>query len=522
MSQLRRRSLDSKLNLRNNRIEAESESIGDNKSLDKTSSSAKRLRTTDATTGATRQTSIKEQLKPKASTGKNNKRNREDNSSSQKSPPKKRANCETTSMPVETTIESNEVRVKELKPEHEELKQQIFAGIKLMLDPIKEDIEQIKLDQCGYESKAENLTGHKIQQQIIKNEVKQKKLETRTSALEDQLLEKNIIFQGLPEDEFEDQQETKMKIISVLTNVTEGATAEDRKEAAKKTPIDSIERMGKYKPNRTRLVKVKFTNKTDVSCLFKNLKKLPDGVFIDREYSKATEKERRVLRPIVKAARKIEEYKGKCWLEGPYLKLDGKCYHRQNVHTLPEKLGPAEVTSVSDDNSVAFFGELNPFSNFHPCQFSLEGLDFHSTEQYIQMKKAEFFRDDVAKERILHCEDALDSKMISKDILSFNKREWSKVAEELYLPGIRAKFFQNPGLMASLLNTGTKNLVESSYDDLWGTGIQLSDPSALDEDKWKTVGLLGKMLMSIRSEKLDIISGNVIASTEESVSTIGD
>ena len=349
----------------------------------------KRLRTTGATTGATRQTSIKEQLKPKASSGKNNKHNQEDNSNSQKSPPKKRANCETTSMPVETTIESNEVRVKELKPKHEELKQQIFTGIKLMLDPIKEDIEQIKLDQHGYESKAENLTGHKIQQQIIKNEVKQKKLETRISALEDQLLEKNIIFQGLTEDEFEDQQETKTKIISVLTNVTEGATAEDRKEAAKKTPIDSIERMGKYKPNRTRPVKVKFMNKTDVSCLFKNRKKLPDGVFIDREYSKATEKERRVLRPIVKAVRKLEEYKGKCWLEGPYLKLDGKHYHRQNVHILPEKLGPAEVTSVSADNSVAFFGELNPFSNFHPCQFSLEGLDFHSTEQYIQMKKAE-------------------------------------------------------------------------------------------------------------------------------------
>ena len=54
----------------------------------------------------------------------------------------------------------------------------------------------------------------------------------------------------------------------------------------------------------------------------RNRKKLPDGVFIDIEYSKATEKERRVLRPMVKTSRKIEEYKGKCWLEGPYLKLD--------------------------------------------------------------------------------------------------------------------------------------------------------------------------------------------------------
>ena len=41
MLQLRRRSLDSKLNLRSNRKEAEGESLGDKKSTDKTSSSAK-------------------------------------------------------------------------------------------------------------------------------------------------------------------------------------------------------------------------------------------------------------------------------------------------------------------------------------------------------------------------------------------------------------------------------------------------------------------------------------------------
>ena len=76
--------------------------------------------------------------------------------------------------------------------------------------------------------------------------------------------------------------------------------------------------------------------------------------------------------------------------------------------------------------------------------------------------------------------------------------------------------------MAALLNTGTKNLVESSYDNLWGTGIPLSDPAALDKNRWKTVGLLRKMLMSVRSEKLAIISGNDEASIEESVSTIGD
>ena len=324
MSQLRRSSLDSTLNtIKSNRKDSHVEASSDRKVTDKLTASAK----SSKSTSATRQTSIKEQLKPKigtTATTRNNKRIREENTSAQKSLPKKRVNCNTGNMPVETINESTEVRFKELKPEHEELKQQIFAGIKLMLDPIKEDIEQIKIDQRGLETETQKITGQKLKQQIVKNEEKQKKLEHRISVLEDQLLEKNIIFQGLTEDEFDDIGDTKAKIISVLATVNEGATAEDRKEVAKKTPIDSIERMGKFNAHRPRPVKVKFVNKSDVSNLFRNRKKLPDGIFIDREYSKATEKERRLLRPIVKAARKIEEYKGNCRLEGPYLKLNGK------------------------------------------------------------------------------------------------------------------------------------------------------------------------------------------------------
>ena len=146
--------------------------------MEKSTSSAKGSKTT----GAMRQTSIKEQLKPKTSATstsiKNNKRSREEIMGTQKSPPKKRMNCETPKMPVETTIESTEVKFKQLKPEHEELNQQIFAGIKLMLDPIKEDIEQIKIDQRGLETKTHNASGQKLQQQIVKKRRKAKEIGT--------------------------------------------------------------------------------------------------------------------------------------------------------------------------------------------------------------------------------------------------------------------------------------------------------------------------------------------------------
>ena len=190
-------------------------------------------------------------------------------------------------------------------------------------------------------------------------------------------------------------------------------------------------------------------------------------------------------------------------------------------NTLPAQLGPAEVTSVSDEDRIGFFGELNPFSNFHPSAFIVDGLEYHSSEQFIQATKAEYFGDNIAKERILRCEDAMDSKEISMDITNFNKREWNRVAEALCYPGIREKFFQNPGLMAALLNTGTKKLVESSYNDLWGTGIPMSNPNALDETKWKSPGLLGKILMSVRAEKQDIIGGNGDMETSDSMVPTG-
>ena len=139
--------------------------------------------------------------------------------------------------------------------------------------------------------------------------------------------------------------------------------------------------------------------------MLKNKKKLPKGVFVDKEYCKATEKEHHLLRPIIKAARRMESYKGLCRLEGAQLVLDGKRYHRKNLHTLTDGLGVLDVTSKRNEDTIAFFGELNPFSNFHGCNFTCDGQNFHSFEQYIQWKKAKLFGDRTAMNNILNSED---------------------------------------------------------------------------------------------------------------------
>ena len=89
-------------------------------------------------------------------------------------------------------------------------------------------------------------------------------------------------------------------------------------------------------------------------------------------------------------------------MEGSHVVIDGTHYYRENFHILPLELAADKVTSKTNEEIVVFFGELHPLSNFHSCKFNFEGETFHSSEQLIQMKKAELFEDQAAKERILN------------------------------------------------------------------------------------------------------------------------
>ena len=203
---------------------------------------------------------------------------------------------------------------------------------------------------------------------------------------------------------------------------------------------------------------------------------------------------------MIKAARRLDKYKGVCHLDGPQLVIEGKHYHHQNIHTLPEDLNPMEVTSRTNEEIFAFFGELNPLSNCHPCKFDLEGESFNSSEQYIQRTKAKYCGDKIAMDRILNCKDAADCKEVSRDIVNLDRKGWIDSAESLCFNGIQAKFLQNDHLMERLLDTGEKTLVETSYDEAWGTGQHLGSRDCLVRSKWKSIGILGRILMRIRSE----------------------
>ena len=181
--------------------------------------------------------------------------------------------------------------------------------------------------------------------------------------------------------------------------------------------------------------------------------------------------------------------------------INGRRYGKNNLQQLPDKLKPMKVSSREDANTIGFFGELCPFSNFYEAEFIWNGYIYHSSEQYIQHQKAKYCGDTAAANEIMSCKTALQCKHAARNIDNYIPDDWIKFATSECVKGLTAKFDQNPKLKALLLSTGDKMLVECSWDQVWGMGYPLSKPDCLDSTNWEKQGILGSMLMTVR-EKL--------------------
>ena len=243
-----------------------------------------------------------------------------------------------------------------------------------------------------------------------------------------------------------------------------------------------------------------FEKQSHVETLFRSKKHLPKGIYIDREYTEAIEKERKILKPILRLAKSIPKYKGKSKLDIDTLVIQGRKYTTKTLHKLPEELSTFSSTSKTDGRTLAFFGELNPLSNFHPAPFVINGKEYHSSEQFIQETKSLYFKDEVTAKEIMDCDTALQCKHLSRDIRDYNHEDWSRVAKTKCKPGILEKFRNNPALLQTLKKTDEMTLVEACHDQLWGSGIPLGHVDCLKQDKWNSQGIMGEILMEIRSE----------------------
>ena len=307
-----------------------------------------------------------------------------------------------------------------------------------------------------------------------------------------------MIFRGIEEQFNETDYTLRDMIYHHIADTFNYQALHDRMSAARSCAIRRCRRLGRATPGRPRPISVEFENRRDADSILEFKYYLSSGVYVDREYSMDMERKRRILRPILRAAKMKPELRFKSRMELDKLVIDGKRYGTGDLDKLPQSISPVNVSTKSNEHTVGFFGELCPFSNFYPVKFNHQGQSYHSSKQFIQYTKAKYCNDHETAERIINTRSALACKQLGYTVQNYNHQGWIDSIEALCRDGIRAKFEQNPALLRALMNTGDKIIIESSKDDIWGTGIPLFRWDCLQEKLWTSRGKLGTILMEIR------------------------
>ncbi len=139
---------------------------------------------------------------------------------------------------------------------------------------------------------------------------------------------------------------------------------------------------------------------------------------------------------------------------------------------------------------IKFYYEYEAYgwlSNYHSCDFTLDGCNWSSTEHYYQAQKT---LDPDYREIIRLAATPDEAKQLGNSPKCQIRPDWNIHRVVAMRSAIQAKFTQNPELMELLLETGNTELVENSMRDYyWGCGADGSGRS-----------MLGLLLMHLRAE----------------------
>jgi ribA/ribD-fused uncharacterized protein len=261
--------------------------------------------------------------------------------------------------------------------------------------------------------------------------------------------------------------------------------------------IDDAHRLGQMSKTRNRPIIFRLILKSDRNLIWdarRNLK--GSDIFISEDLPEVYQRQRNLLKPVLMAAKSSGK---KAIFVANKLLIDGKLYSVEQMQDLPQELNPERGCIIENNNTICFFGRYTPLSNFHMCNFSLNGRTYNCIEQFLQTRKAEILGHEVAAQKILSAVDPIDQKQLARTIKD-TQGEWKKVAKREVKQALTAKFAQNPELLQYLLNTGNKRLAEASSDYDWGTGLTLRNSHSLDKNQWQGKNWLGELLMVTRQE----------------------
>jgi ribA/ribD-fused uncharacterized protein len=163
---------------------------------------------------------------------------------------------------------------------------------------------------------------------------------------------------------------------------------------------------------------------------------------------------------------------------------------------------------VVTDMHVLFAGTAWP-SSYYTCDIKLDDRTFTSVAQYMLYQQAKIFGDKEREAELLvtatpaaphKLYDHKAPKTGKRQVKGFDAEVWKEHGDHLMWRATWAKFSQNKALKARLLETGTRKIVESTDDLVWGSGILINHEDATNEKKWRGENKMGALLMAVREE----------------------
>ena len=138
-------------------------------------------------------------------------------------------------------------------------------------------------------------------------------------------------------------------------------------------------------------------------------------------------------------------------------------------------------------------------SQWWPCRFTVDGVQYASAEHWMMAGKARLFGDSAALARILEARTPAEAKALGRLVQGFDDAAWDAARFELVVDGNVEKFRQDDALLGYLLGTLGRVLVEASpRDRVWGIGLSANHEDATEPRNWRGLNLLGFALMEAR------------------------
>ena len=201
---------------------------------------------------------------------------------------------------------------------------------------------------------------------------------------------------------------------------------------------------------------------------------------------------RNQLKQVLKIAKRYDDH---AFLKVDKLVFKGIAYTVQECYNIKE-FDIHTVGTWNKTKTVLFHGRFSPFSNFYPCVFSHNGIQYHCVEQFYQYQKALTSNKGLLATKILLAQDPVEMKHLGDSI---DRGNWSdSTAIGSMMTGLKCKFEQNPALLKLLAETNGKELIEcNAHDEFWGNGLSIRDKMAA---KGKGKNHLGMCLMKVRED----------------------